>query len=269
LVGDGPLRCPCDGRFLTEAWLYDRPPVGETHFSFSGEGYKRSVERCGLCGHFVSRHDFGAAMYAGGYVDATYGDGLADAYARVMGLPPEQSDNAARVARVVEFARGRLPQSATVLDVGSGLCVFLARLKEQGFRGTALDPDPRAADHARDTVGVEAVCGDFLLLEGLGKFDLLTFNKVLEHVEDPVAMLARAHDLLEDGGFVYVEVPDGEAAAEEGPEREEFFVEHLHVFSVASLALAAARAEFSPVHIERLQEPSTKYTLAAFLAPVS
>ena len=58
-------------------------------------------------------------------------------------------------------------------------------------------------------------------------------------------MLARARDFVAHGGVVYVEVPDGEAAAEEGAAREEFFVEHLHVFSAASLALLADRAGFA------------------------
>jgi hypothetical protein len=94
----------------------------------------------------------------------------------------------------------------------------------------------------------------------------VTFNKVLEHVEDPVALLAKAAELLEPQGFVYAEVPDGEAAAVEGPGREEFFIEHHHVFSPASLALTAARAGLSALAIERLREPSTKFTLRAFLA---
>jgi SAM-dependent methyltransferase len=264
---EGPLGCPCDGRHLVEAWRYDRPPDGETRFAFSGEGYRRSIDRCELCGHFVSRHPFGSELYGGGYVDATYGNELAASFRRVMSLPPTESDNAARVARVAAFARERLVEHATVLDVGSGLCVFLARMQEHGFRGTALDPDPRAAAHARDGVGVEAVCGDFMILDDLGTFDLVTFNKVLEHVEDPVAMLARSAANVAPGGLVYVEVPDGDAAAAEGPEREEFFVEHLHIFSPASLALLAARAGFSLLHVERLHEPSTKYTLAAFLSP--
>ncbi len=94
----------------------------------------------------------------------------------------------------------------------------------------------------------------------------MTFNKVLEHVADPVAMLARARAFHgRADGVVYVEVPDGEAAAAEGPGREEFFIEHLHVFSAASLALLAVRAGFSLVRLERVREPSTKYTLAAFV----
>ena len=80
-------------------------------------------------------------------------------------------------------------------------------------------------------------------------------------------MLARATEDLNDSGFVYVEVPDGEAAVQDGPGREEFFVEHWHVFSAASLALLASRAGFIVREIERIHEPSGKYTLRAFLTP--
>ncbi|MBA3502719.1 MAG: class I SAM-dependent methyltransferase, partial [Deltaproteobacteria bacterium] len=86
------------------------------------------------------------------------------------------------------------------------------------------------------------------------------------HVEDPIALLASAKSVVND--FVYVELPDGEAAArEEGFGREEFFVEHFHVFSVASFAQLAERAGFEVDAIERLREPSSKYTLRAFLKP--
>jgi hypothetical protein len=64
---------------------------------------------------------------------------------------------------------------------------------------------------------------------------------------------------------VYVELPDGEAAAADGAEREEFFIEHSHVFSMSSLCLLARQAGFSADCIERVHEPSTKYTLRAFL----
>jgi 2-polyprenyl-3-methyl-5-hydroxy-6-metoxy-1,4-benzoquinol methylase len=258
----GPLRCPCEGRHLETAWRYDAPPEGETRFAFSGEGYAREILRCAACAHYVSRAEMDvSALYAEDYVDATYGDRLRAAFERIVALPPERSDNAGRVERVAAAAGDR----RTILDVGSGLCVFLHAMKARGFVGTALDPDPRAAAHAREVVGVEAVHGNYLAVEGLGRFDLVTFNKVLEHVEDPVAMLARAHEHLNPGGLVYVEVPDGEAAAAGGPGREEFFVEHLHVFSAASVAMTAARAGFALRSLERIREPSTKYTLVAFL----
>ena len=273
IVKPSPLRCPCPGDRFETVFSYGAPPAGEITFRFSRDGqYRRQVLRCELCGHFVSRHDMDTtAMYGGEYVDATYGaDGLRRAFERITGLDPAKSDNVARVRRVIEFAAAHFTgarPAPSVLDVGSGLCVFLHRMKAAGWRATALDPDPRAAAHARETVGVDAVCGDFMTVERLGRFDVVTFNKVLEHVEDPVVMLAKSRRHLLGGGFVYVEVPDGEAAAHDGPGREEFFIDHPHIFSAASLLLLSTRAGFRVTALERLREPSTKYTLRAFLVP--
>jgi hypothetical protein len=61
-----------------------------------------------------------------------------------------------------------------------------------------------------------------------------------------------------------IELPDV-ASAIDGPPREKFFIEHRHVFSATSIALLAGRAGFSVLAIERLREPSGKYTLRAFL----
>lgn len=239
-------------------------PEGETEFDLHGAGYVRDLLRCASCGHFVSRTELDlSGLYEGDYMDATYaGDRLRKTYDRIMALPPESSDNVARVARVV----GEVGTVGHVLDVGSGLGVFPARMKEAGWRVTALDPDPRAVEHTRDVVGVAAVEADFAEadLGSLGAFDLITLNKVLEHVPDPVAMLAQAGGLLRPGGVVYVELPDGDGAAAEGPGREEFFVEHLHVFSPASLALLVQHAGLRLRRVERLREPSTKFTTFAF-----
>ena len=67
---------------------------------------------------------------------------------------------------------------------------------------------------------------------------------------------------------MYVEVPDGEKAIEEGPTREEFFIDHFHVFSRASLEHLASGAGMRPLALERLREPSGKFTLRAILEPV-
>ncbi|HEY1549760.1 MAG TPA: class I SAM-dependent methyltransferase [Kofleriaceae bacterium] len=264
-----PLHCPCGGDRFTTVHTYFAPPAGEVRFASSpADSYCREIYRCSLCGHFISVFALAQAFYSGEYVDATYGDadGMRKTFERIVALPPERSDNAGRVARIDAFANAHLPGGARrVLDVGSGLCVFLARMKAHGWQCTALDPDPRAAAHARDVAGVTGICGS-LPNDALGTFDAIAFNKVLEHVADPIALLAAAKPLVAAHGFVYVELPDGEAAAREsGFGREEFFVEHLHVFSMASFARLAERAGFEVRELERLREPSSKFTLRAFL----
>ena len=44
-------------------------------------------------------------FYRGGYVDGTYGDRLKENFKRILALPENQSDNAARVKRVLDFAK--------------------------------------------------------------------------------------------------------------------------------------------------------------------
>jgi len=269
------LRCPCDEQFQETRpdFTYDAPPAGEVRYALPTP-YRREYRHCTLCGHWFSKHDYDfAAFYNGAYVDASYGDGLRRAFERIMALPRDRSDNYHRVERVAEFAKGMVVEGRVhrLLDVGSGLAVFPALMKQRGWDCTALDPDPRAVDHAKEVVGVAAWLGDFRTIApaSLGKFDLISFNKVLEHVEDPVAMLKVSQKCLLPNGFVYVELPDGEVASRGGKEREEFFIEHHHVFSSSSLDHLARRAGFTVVEFERLQEPSTKFTLRAFLAPAA
>lgn len=266
------LECPCEGAHRAEVFTYDAPPAGETPFALDAP-YRRAYDRCRLCGHWFSRHDIDlTGLYTGAYVGQTYGDRMRAAFDRIMALQPGRSDNAGRTARIQAFAAGHLPpldRRPHLLDVGSGLAVFPARMAAAGWDCTAVDPDPRAAEHARTVAGVTAVAGDFLAVDRarLGRYDAVTFNKVLEHVEAPVAFLRAARNLLHPHGFVYVELPDGEAAADEGPGREEFFIEHHHVFSPASFAALVGRAGFRLAALERLREPSTKFTLRGFAVP--
>lgn len=217
-----------------------------------------------------------SGLYSGEYVNSTYGDQMRETFERIQALPPARSDNLGRVTRVLEFAESHFAPGKTprLLDVGSGLGVFPARMHEAGWRCTAIDPDERAARHALEVIGIEAVAGDFMQLAiaspetpataALGRFDAITFNKVLEHVEDPVAMLARGLPLLDAKGFVYLEVPDGDGAAVEGRGREEFFIEHHHVFSLASAALLVERAGLCSAVVQSVREPSSKSTICVF-----
>lgn len=274
MISRRPERCPISG--TTDArrvFVYTEPPEGEIPFALNdGQEYYREIWQFTASRHYVSTHRLDlSTLYSGDYVVANYLDldGIQRTFERIVNLPPEKSDNVGRVGRINEIAQqhfGALT-GRTLLDVGSGLGVFPYAMKLAGWRCTAFDPDARAAQHARDHIGIEAVQADFMQVSQLGRFDLITFNKVLEHVDDPISMLAKSRQHLNDGGLVYAEVPDGEMAEKEGKGREEFFIDHLHVFSFLALSMLATEAGFVPRLVERLQEPSSKYTLRAVLIP--
>lgn len=267
MASNSPV-CPCGAEAYDDVFRYDRPPKGEVCFPSAASGYRRDVLRCRVCGHFVSRHEMDlAALYEGEYVDATYGDDMRRTFDRIVSLPPELSDNEGRARAVCDFALRHFKGGLGVprlLDVGSGLSVFPYRMAQEGWDCTALDPDARAVRHANEVARVHSRQADFLCDEIAAQYDVVTFNKVLEHVLEPVVMLARARQILSRGGFVYVELPDGEEAVQGGPGREEFFIEHHHIFSMVSMAMLVTRAGFRLIRAERLQEPSGKYTLRGF-----
>ncbi len=263
----------CESDDLEPQFRYTQPPMGETRFDLGADTYIREYWICQGCGHYYSVHQLNLEqLYSEAYVSATYGDKLKKTYDKIMSLDPKTSDNVGRVDAVVRFSQSQgifLPGQRVprILDVGSGLCVFLAKLKAFGWDCTALDPDARSAQHAEETVGVRAVCADFFEYQAPKTFDFISFNKVLEHVKEPIQMLARARDLISDSGYVYIELPDAELAARDHQDREEFFIDHWHVFSMASMTLLAQRSGFDVVQTQRLREPSDKYTLRAFLSP--
>lgn len=266
VAGEGRCMLCGQARYDHVATFTDRPD-GETDFGLSP--YRRSLWRCRGCGHIVNRHGMDlSALYRGDYWARTYGSGVRATFDRIMALPPERSDNRGRVSRILAYwDLAAPPAPRTLLDVGSGLAVFPAAMRAVGWVCAALDPDPAAGQHARDVAGVEPITEDFLALQPDRRFGLITLNKVLEHVPGPmmIDMLVQAGRLLEPGGAIYVELPDGEAALRDSPAREEFFIEHLCAFSAASFALLIARSSLALDRLERVREPSGKYTLRAFL----
>jgi SAM-dependent methyltransferase len=248
---------------------YDAPPEGETDFGISP--YRRTLWQCGRCGHLINLHGFDleATLYQGAYAEATYGEKMRATFAKIMGLPPEKSDNRQRVARVNAFADDAgWSDRCSCMDIGSGLGVFPAALREAGWECAALDPDPEATRMIAELAGIKTLTGDFMTVSPPHQYDLVSFNKVLEHVREPVAMLARSKSFLSERGAVYVELPDGEAAlADAGPDREEFFIEHFDAYSAASIALLIRASGFDTLSVERIREPSGKYTLRAFARP--
>jgi SAM-dependent methyltransferase len=263
--------CICGSANLSLFHKYDDPPAGETKFDFCRKNYKRSFLRCQRCGHFLADHDYHAdQFYSGDYAEKTYGDKIKQTFNRIINLPPKKSDNYHRVSRVINFFKRQIKskKNISVLDVGSGLCVFLYLLKQRtNWNCTALDPDPNQARHAQQNCNIETFCTDFLNAEKIGSYDLICFNKVLEHFIDPITTLSKANNFLNQNGYIYLELPDGESALHDKISflREEFFIEHYHAFSFKSVTELIDRANFLPILIERIREPSSKYTFFAFV----
>jgi hypothetical protein len=101
---------------------------------------------------------------------------------------------------------------------------------------------------------------------------MITFNKVLEHVVNPHSFLQHALKYLKNNqSSVYVELPDGEQAllTREGKNKQEFTIDHLHVFSLQSAEKLLKKAGYISICSSRYVEPSGKVTFSIFAKPIS
>lgn len=113
----------------------------------------------------------------------------------------------AREEHLLRLFRRFLPPDGTrrILDVGCGDGLLLDRL---GAWGEAEGVESDATTLSAAAAGRKIHLGPFDASYRPGKlFDLILFLDVLEHLDDPVAALRRAHELLGPGGSVFVSVP--------------------------------------------------------------
>jgi 2-polyprenyl-3-methyl-5-hydroxy-6-metoxy-1,4-benzoquinol methylase len=246
-------------------------PKGETEFGIGSDNYHRIISKCRNCNVYNNHHDYNLDnLYLESYNQITYSNGIKDNYNKIMNLPYGQSDNKYRVDRIINYL-GRKNKSLDeleVLDVGSGLCVFLGELIKHGPKVSCVDPSDISVKHALENVRVhEAFQGDFFDINFNKKYDLITFNKVLEHVKKPLDMLLKAKSLLTKDGTIYIELPDGEVASKNGGfvDREEFYLEHYTIFSKKSLKYLVKKAGFKLDRMKSIHEPSDKYTVYVFI----
>jgi SAM-dependent methyltransferase len=249
---------------------FNRPPKGETNFGFLP--YNRSLWQCTGCQHITNKHNFNidTTFYKKTYQRTTYKEKARSRFTDLMSLPREQSDNRQRVNFIDNFWNDtQKNKEKSCLDVGSGLGVFPAVLKELNWDCVAIEPDPEACEIIREQIGIEVLSGDLIECQKIGEFNLICFNKVLEHTQNPKEMLLQSTSHLKSGGLLYIELPDGETALKEsGPDREEFFVEHFDAYSRKSLELLMNSVRFKILTIDQVYEPSGKFTLRAFAMPL-
>ena len=253
----------CNG--VTIAWpSYDIPPVGETLFSNSYDFYPRAYGFCAFCIHWTSSLIYHPPIdYSSQYAHDAHGFPIKEKFDAIIQLAPNQSDNKARVAWLNSklLSKTKNGQGYQVLDVGSGLGVFPFEMAKHGWKVLAVEPSIQFCEHLRKVGGFEVYHGEFNPAVIDRKFSIITLNKVLEHVSDPLELLLKLKKCLDDNGVIYIEVPDGPAAMRSSSTREEFYLEHLHVFSRDSINQTLRNAGFEIPDSEEVCEPSGKLTL--------
>ena len=198
----------------------------------------RTVWLCTGCG--AGRLDVEAVDYeTDEYRNLVDGGGTAEDYHRLHDA--EQADKLGRLG--TDALRGKV-----LVDVGCGAGSFLDLAR--GYCRTTIGVEPsaslRAAAAAKGHVAFD-LC-HHVSDEWRGRVDLAVCFSVLEHVDEPLALLREIHDLLRPGGQLLLSTPNREDFLLEllPTEYGSFFYRRVHLwyFDSASLAGLVGRAGF-------------------------
>lgn len=138
-----------------------------------------------------------------------------------------------------------------LLDYGCGTGAIIRALRGSRISCTGFDPFSSEVD----SDGGREIVRSVSELHRLAPFDAILFSDVLEHVADPLSVLDECRDLLVEGGWMCISVPDFSsgrlaivmrALAAGVPVTAELNPwEHLNYFSPRSLAQLVGAAGFA------------------------
>jgi 2-polyprenyl-3-methyl-5-hydroxy-6-metoxy-1,4-benzoquinol methylase len=149
-----------------------------------------------------------------------------------------------------------LTTGQTILDVGCGGGELVYLLRRLGFDATGIEPDRSYSEAARSVLGLPVETGfvqDFDFTDG--SFGAILMYHVLEHVDSPIAILARLTRWLRDDGVLILEVPNIEARFEAPITR--FHVAHLFYYSPETLQAVARASGFRVEEVHLSEDGGT------------
>lgn len=167
-------------------------------------GVTEWAARCPKCGTWASRLE----PEINGPNEHVATDTQIDTEARIAGLERLRREN---FRQVLDRIAALTPlEGARLLDVGSAHGWFLEEAAARGARATGVEPEEDVAATPLGR-GLDVRVGYFPnVVHGSEKFDVITFNDVLEHIPDARSTLAACARALRPGGVLSVNIPSAD-----------------------------------------------------------
>ena len=96
----------------------------------------------------------------------------------------------------------------SLLDIGSGPGLFIAKGRQRGWRVKGLNHQNKQLN-TREELNLD-VSEEFLTMdnyEKFGKYDVINMGEVLEHLVNPSEMIKMARQMLNNRGIICIVVP--------------------------------------------------------------
>jgi len=210
---------------------------------FAKDGY--SIVECRGCGAVFVGEDPAAIDFGALYGRSYYTGGSDAVFADYVGQEAARRAQARRKLATLRWLAPRVPRRGRLLDVGCAAGFFLAEARAF-YEVQGVELSDWSSAYARDRLGLPVFTGTLQAAAlPADHYDVVTLWDVIEHVPDPVPLLAQAARVLRSGGRLVLTTGDWGSAYAQGKGADWHLMTppwHLSFFSRATLATAAARA---------------------------
>ncbi|MEM7333742.1 MAG: class I SAM-dependent methyltransferase [Chloroflexota bacterium] len=126
--------------------------------------------------------------------------------------PTQRWEQAYSIQKRVNVIQKHCPNPGTVLDVGCATGNMLAALRDVGWQPTGVEMNPTASAYARERHQLDVFTGELneAAFEN-GRFDLVIFWDVLEHVFEPKETLQEAARIAKSEATLILTLPNPES----------------------------------------------------------
>jgi len=136
-----------------------------------------------------------------------------------------------------------LSPCSKVLDVGSGDGYFLQSLQNKGFKNVdffAIEPNQKCFQKLK-ALGINTI--ESLQEVSERNFDLIILGETLEHISEPIPFLKSIMELVNNGGHIYIDVPERDDT------HKEILEPHVLFYSKKSILYLAEKMNLKNVHV--------------------
>ena len=113
---------------------------------------------------------------------------------------------------IVNSIKDYLKEKKTLIDLGCGQGIFIEAANNEGLKAVGMELNLKLAAEARNRTGSQIINGNVCEIEKIGcKYDIVSMLDLIEHLEDPVALLKSAHRILNNDGYLIVYTPNHKA----------------------------------------------------------
>lgn len=207
--------------------------------------------RCDACSAVFVGDDPATIDFQSLYGESYYTGGSDAVFADYVGQEGARRAHARRKLWWLRSIPPRLPRSGRLLDVGCAAGFFLAEARAF-YEVQGVELSAWSSAYARERLGLPVFSGTLqqaALPEAA--FDIVTLWDVIEHVPDPVPLLAECARVLRPGGRLVLTTGDWGCAYAQARGAHWHLMTppwHLTMFSRATMARAAQRAGLRALH---------------------